>query len=292
MQKDFVHEALYSKSRYIYYDMESCFSILLFVIGSCVGSFLNVCIYRLPLNLSIVKPASHCFKCKSPIIPFDNIPILSFVLLAGKCRRCGSLISFQYPFIEFVTAALFVIFYNVSGFDLRYLVSNPYTIPILIGIYVYLGAMIAITMIDLKHQIIPDRISIPGIVLGLIFTLYRTHTGDPSRFDLASTLTDSLIGGILGAAIFYIIIVVSRGGMGYGDVKLAAMIGTFMGWRMLLVVILLAVVSGSIIGIFLLLTGLKKRKEPIPFGPFLAVMSLVCLIYGNRILDCYFNIMF
>jgi leader peptidase (prepilin peptidase) / N-methyltransferase len=272
--------------------MESCFSIFLFVIGACIGSFLNVCIYRLPLNRSIVMPGSFCFSCKSPIKPFDNIPILSFIFLLGKCRRCGSLISFQYPFVEFATASLFVIFYRISGFDLKHLVVNPSSILILIGMFFYIGAMVVITMIDLKHQIIPDSISIPGIVLGLIFTLYRVYINDTSRFILSADLFDSFFGGALGALIFYLIIVISRGGMGYGDVKLSAMIGTFMGWRVLLVVIMLSVISGSIIGIYLRLTGKNKPREPIPFGPFLAIMSLVCLVYGKNILDWYINLMF
>jgi len=269
--------------------MNTIFMIFIFVLGACVGSFLNVCIYRIPEKRSIIRPGSHCLRCNSPIKPLDNIPVLSYIFLGGKCRMCGAPISFQYPAVELATAFLFIFFFLRSGLDLRELVRNPHSAVILLFLYAYVGAMIIITLVDYRHQIIPDRLSIPGIFAGLFLTLYRGTTYDTTRFVLSRDILDSTAGGLLGAAIFYIIIVVSRGGMGYGDVKLAAMIGTFMGWRMLLVVVLLAVITGSIIGITLLITGIKKRKDPIPFGPFLAVMSLVCMIYGEKILDFYLN---
>ncbi|MBU1626161.1 prepilin peptidase [bacterium] len=267
--------------------MNTAFLIFIFIIGLCIGSFLNVCIYRIPERKSIIKPGSHCFRCHSPIKPYDNIPILSYIFLGGKCRMCGALISFQYPAVEFATALLFVFFFLRSGLDLRQLANFPSSGVVILFIYAYLAAMIVITMIDYTHQIIPDRISIPGIACGYLLTLYRSTISNKTHFILARDITDSVLGSILGAALFYIIIVVSRGGMGYGDVKLAAMIGSFMGWKMLLVVVLLAVISGAIIGIILLLTGIKKRKEPIPFGPFLAIMSLLTMIYGSKILEFY-----
>jgi len=267
--------------------MNTAFMIIIFIVGACIGSFLNVCIYRIPERKSIVKPGSHCFKCHSAIKPYDNIPILSYMLLGGKCRTCGASISIQYPFVELVTALLFVFFFAHSGLEIKELIQFPSSSIILLFIFAYVAAMIVITLIDYRHQIIPDRISISGILAGFLLTMYRETVADTTRFILAKGLFDSFVGSISGAAIFYIIIVVSRGGMGYGDVKLAAMIGAFMGWKMMLEVVMLAVISGSIIGVILLITGLKKRREPIPFGPFLAIMSLVCMIYGNDILQFY-----
>ncbi|MBI4830848.1 MAG: prepilin peptidase, partial [Candidatus Lindowbacteria bacterium] len=204
--------------------------IYMFALGAVTGSFLNVCIVRLPEKKSLVWPGSHCPKCGKPIKWFDNIPLISFAILRGKCRGCGTAISWQYPVVELVTACLFVV------------LMRRFTNVLALSIYVlFTCSLIVVTFIDLKHYIIPDEISIPGILIGLAVSLLPARFAD-GQF-VSKSFLDSLIGCITGGGILFLVaefslIFLKKEGMGGGDVKLLAMIGAFLGWKLALMTII------------------------------------------------------
>lgn len=240
-----------------------------FLFGSAIGSFLNVCIYRIPKKESIVFPSSHCPACNKKIKPYDNIPIISYILLKGRCRECGERISFQYPLVEFLNAAGYVIMVWKFGASINAV------------IYALLfSALIVVTFIDLEHQIIPDRITLPGILIGFILGATVLPVG----------WLNSLIGLLLGGGLFYLVAVASRGGMGGGDIKLIAMLGAFLGWRYTLLTIFLGALAGAIVGLSLMVFKGKGRKHPVPFGPFLALGAIASLLWGNDIINWYINL--
>jgi len=236
------------------------------VLGLLIGSFLNVCIHRLPLNESIVLSRSRCPDCRHPIPWYDNIPLLSFVILRGRCRHCGRSISLRYPLVEFL---------NGLGYLLlvwRFGVSPA------IGVYALLfSSLLVVTFIDLDHQIIPDRITLPGMIIGLV----------TSAVVLPITFLNSILGLLLGGGLFYIVAAVSRGGMGGGDIKLMAMIGAFLGWKLALLTIFIGALTGSFVGLFLMAFKGKGRKYPVPFGPFLSLGAVICLFQGAVIWNWY-----
>ena len=238
------------------------------VLGLCVGSFLNVVIARLPDGRSIVTPPSACPRCAAPIAWYDNVPVVSFVFLRGKCRSCRVPISWRYPAVELVTAVLFVLAVEARGLSLG-----------LLSALVLVAALVVITAIDLVHQIIPDVVTLPGIALGLLASV---ATGQPAW-------REALVGVLVGGGLFFLIIVASRGGMGGGDMKLGAMLGAFLGWKLLLVALLAAVLTGGTVAICLLVLGRKGRKDPVPFGPFLALGGIIGLFWGEGLLQWYLN---
>jgi leader peptidase (prepilin peptidase) / N-methyltransferase len=242
--------------------------VVVALFGLAIGSFVNVVIARLPEHQSLWHPGSSCPGCGAPIGWRDNVPVLSFVLLRARCRACGMRISWRYPVVEVGTAALWVLAYARFG-----------AVPNLAVALVFLTALVAITGIDLEHQIIPDRITLPGIVAGLVASL---ASGSPGWLD-------SLIGIAVGGGLFFAIIVVTRGGMGGGDMKLGAMFGAFLGWKVTLVALFVAVVLGGVIAMTLLLSGRMRRKDPIPFGPFLALGGAVGLLWGPSIVEWYMS---
>ncbi len=229
--------------------------------GLALGSFLNVVIARVPAGRSLVHPRSACPGCSAPLAWYDNIPVVSFVALRARCRACGMPISWRYPIVEAVTAAALVLSYAAFGPSAGFLIAC-----------VLLPALIAMTAIDLQHQMIPDAITLPGIPVGLVINL---ATGRLSWLD-------SGIGILLGGGLFLVIILASRGGMGGGDMKLGAMLGAFLGWKALLFALFVAIVLGGAIGAVLLATGVRGRKDPIPFGPFLAVGGVMALFWGEQ----------
>jgi leader peptidase (prepilin peptidase)/N-methyltransferase len=252
----------------MYYEIEV---ILIFVLGLVVGSFSNVCIYRIPRNESVIYPASHCPKCRSKIKPVDNIPLLSYILLKGRCRNCGSKISIQYPVVEFLTGLIYLIIYLIYGLSIQSLV------------YIILSsALIIIAFIDLQEQIIPDIISLPGIVVGLILSFLVPYI----------SFINSALGALIGGGIILIIawvgsIIFKKEAMGGGDVKLTAMIGAFLGWRYTMISLFLGFFLGALIGIILIMTKIKKREDAIPFGPFIAMGSIITFLCGEKILLWY-----
>jgi len=241
------------------------------LLGLIVGSFLNVCVRRIPLQESIVRPGSHCPQCKTPLAPYDNIPLLSFLALRGRCRHCRAPISWRYPLIEVLTSALFVAVLIRFGVTSEFVVGAA-----------FVASMIVVTFIDLEHQIIPDVISLPGIVIG--FGIALAGWGVPWR--------DSLIGILIGGGFLWAVAagyyaLTQREGMGGGDIKLLAMVGAFVGWQGVLLTLLLGSVTGTIAGVIVIISSGGDTKAPIPFGPFLAFGATVALLWGASIGDWY-----
>jgi leader peptidase (prepilin peptidase)/N-methyltransferase len=239
--------------------------------GAIVGSFLNVCIIRLPKGESIIIPGSHCPQCNHPIKFYDNIPLISYLLLGGKCRYCKRSISAQYPLVEGTTAISSLLLFLKYGLSLSYFFY-----------FSFVAALIIITIIDLYHQIIPDVISIPGIGVGLLGALIIPHI----------TFFNSLLGILLGGGSLFVVATLyqwffKREGMGGGDVKLLAMIGAFLGWDAVILTILLSSLIGSITGIIIMVLKGKDFKYAIPFGPFLSLGAVIALFYKNEIISWY-----
>lgn len=264
------------------------------VLGLFFGSFFNVVIYRLPIILeqgwheqcrellqienkaesgrfSLSRPRSRCPSCRSPVAVIDNVPLLSFCLLRGKCRICGSKISLRYPLVEALTAATFVITAWSLGF----------TYAAAAGI-VLTGFLIPLIFIDIDEQILPDSITVPGIWLGLI----------TNYFGVLTDLQSALIGAVAGYLSLWIVyqgfkLLTGKEGMGYGDFKLLAMLGAWLGWQFLPLIILLSATIGAITGIVLLTLSRKGRDTPIPFGPYLCLAGWIALLKGDQIVASY-----
>ncbi|MDE2179589.1 MAG: prepilin peptidase, partial [candidate division NC10 bacterium] len=239
------------------------------LVGIAVGSFLNVCIHRLPKDESVAQPASHCPICGAPIRWYDNLPLVSFLLLRGRCRACGGRIAWRYPVVELLTGALFLLTVWRFGFGIR---------PVFLLIFI--ASLIVVTWIDLDHEIIPHAITLPGIILGLVASLI---TRDPSPADAAT-------GALVGAGLVYLVAVYAevafqRESMGGGDVNLLAMIGAFLGWRLMLFAFFSAVASGAVLSLGLIAARVLSRKDRIPFGPFLALGAIVALFVGDEVID-------
>jgi leader peptidase (prepilin peptidase)/N-methyltransferase len=241
------------------------------ILGAMVGSFLNVCICRLPKGESIILPGSHCPHCNRPIQFYDNIPLLSFVLLRGRCRYCKESISVQYPLVEGVTGVSSLLLFLRYGPSLSYLIY-----------FLFVAVLIVITAIDLYHQIIPDVISLPGMGVGLLSSLIL------SDIDFLNSLLGILLGGgslfLVGTLYQWIF---KREGMGGGDVKLLAMIGAFLGWKAVILTILISSLVGSLVGVMIIVLKGKDFKYAIPFGPFLSLGAVISLFLGESIIRWY-----
>jgi leader peptidase (prepilin peptidase) / N-methyltransferase len=242
--------------------------------GAMIGSFLNVCICRLPKEESIVFPGSHCPQCNKSIRWFDNIPLVSYLLLRGKCRYCHQSISMQYILVEGITALLSLLLFISFGPSLSYVVYFSFT-----------AALVVITVIDLHHQIIPDVISIPGVGVGLLASWILPH----------ASVVDGLLGVLLGGGSLFLVAtfyqwLFKREGMGGGDVKLLAMIGAFLGWKAVILTILLSSLIGSIVGIAVMIWKGRDFKYAIPFGPFLSLGAVIALFYGENLILWYLTL--
>lgn len=245
--------------------MYSHFPLLGFIFGAMVGSFANVCIYRLPLSLNIVSPGSHCGKCKTFIRWYENIPILSFLVLRGRCRHCGISIGWIHPIIE-ATCGLFL------------MISIYYYGLSLMSLYIFLmlTGILILSMIDFQHRIIPDSFSIGGMFLGLALALLCQWAGKPWPIQFKESILGVVVGGGFLWAIAWIYEkVTGREGMGFGDVKLVAFFGAHMGWQGAMTSIFLGSLLGSTIGLLLILIQKKNRRTVIPFGPFLSIGFLI-----------------
>jgi len=243
--------------------------IIAFVFGSIIGSFANVCIHRLPRQQSLVFPASHCPSCQQQLHPWHNIPLLSYLALRGRCAFCSTAISVRYPLVEGLGGLLYVFLYHQFGFSVHSIVFILLTTALLI-----------VSFIDLQHKIIPDVITLPGIIAGVVASWLLTPVG----------VVSSIIGVVLGGGLFFLIAVISRGGMGGGDIKLIAMIGAFLGWQAVLMTIFLGAFTGAMAGLGLMLLGKKGRKDMVPFGPFLALGTLLAMVWGQDMLHWYLHI--
>lgn len=239
-----------------------------------VGSFLNVCIYRMPRGESIVFPPSHCPGCGFRIPFYDNVPIISYLILRGKCRSCKAPISFQYPLVELINALLTMFLFMRFGPTFAFLV-----------LFLFCSAMVVVTFIDLEHQIIPDSISLPGIVLGFIFSFFIPGFG----------WRNSLIGIAVGGGSLLLVaygyqLIAKKEGMGGGDIKLLAMMGAFLGWKAVLFIIFVSSLIGSVIGITVMLIRGADSKLAIPFGPFLAAGAVLYIFFGRQAIHWYLTL--
>ncbi len=245
--------------------------VVIFVVlaGAAIGSFLNVCISRIPDGISIVHPASRCPKCGHPIRFYDNIPVISYLLLRGRCRDCGERISSRYPMIEMMTAFFAFITFQKYGLTSLSLV-----------VFIFICILIVITFIDIDHQIIPHILSLTGIpVFAVLAVLYR---------GLAPL--DAFFGIMVGAGSLYFVAVyyeaiTGREGMGGGDVNLFAMLGAFFGWKPLAVIILISSLTGAVVGIALMLIKGRDMKYAVPFGPFLSLAGILYLLWEKPLND-------
>ena len=242
-----------------------------FLVGCVVGSFLNVCIWRLPRGLSIVRPASHCPHCDQRITARDNIPLLSYLLLRGRCRHCGETISPRYPAVEALTGTLAVALFLVFGLTVQAVIF-----------FILFCLLIVVSFVDLDQLIIPDKVTLPGILLGLaVNALVAPRSVLGFLFAALVGAAALLAVAILGELLF------RKESMGGGDIKLAAMVGAFLGWKGVLMALFLAVLVGAIVGVVLMISGLRKRWEHIPFGPFIAAGTILVVFWGESMANAY-----
>lgn len=244
---------------------------LLFIFGLLIGSFLNVCIYRLPQNMSIVTPPSHCTTCSTRLKPWDLIPVISYLFSRGHCRYCNATFSPRYALVELLTAILFVWCLQVFGPSIA-----------LIKALVLTSFFIVITFIDYDHQLILDKVLLCLSGAGVVINCWTGSVG----------ILDMLIASLLGGGLLLLIALVSGGGMGGGDIKFAAALGLCFGWKYLLLTLFLSFILGGLGGGLLLAFKLKSRKDFIPFGPYIALAALCSLLYGNTIITWYVGKLF
>ena len=242
-------------------------------LGLAVGSFLNVCIHRLPRGGSIVRPGSRCPHCDYGLRWYDNIPLVSYALLRGRCRSCGAPISVRYPIVELAACAVFLVHYWIFGWSALLAVR-----------LLFACALIALFAIDLEHKILPDRITLPGIVAGLIFSLV-----------LPPGIVSALIGTLVGGGVLWLIgeayyRYAGQEGMGGGDVKMLAMVGAFLGWKLVVVTLFLSSVAGSVIGMLVIAAGRGGMKHALPYGTFIALGALVASLFGEQIVAWYLGL--
>jgi leader peptidase (prepilin peptidase) / N-methyltransferase len=243
---------------------------VLALLGLAVGSFLNVCIHRLPRDQSLNSPPSRCPSCEYRLRWFDNIPVLSYVLLGGRCRKCRTRISIRYPLVELITMVLFLVHGAVFGWS-----------ALLVPRLAFGCAMVVLFAIDLEHQLLPNVITLPGIVVGLIASAV-----------LPPGIVDALIGVLIGGGVLWLIGEAyfrysGHEGMGGGDVKMLAMIGAFLGWKLVLVTLVLSSIAGSVIGLLVIAIRKGGMKYALPYGTFLALGALVASLAGESIVNWY-----
>lgn len=272
--------------------------VVVFLYGSILGSFLNVVIYRLPRDLSVIAPPSSCPNCQQKIKWWQNIPILSYLALLGKCHNCRQPISLRYPLVEALTGGGAAFLYAKSPFF--NLNGNPFNIKwswetsvFFLYYLIFTSLLIVIYFIDLDWQVIFDIHSVGGTIIGFLGQLYFSYSNKFGHFNKLAWL-DSIIGIISGSFFFYMIAVISawvfkKEAMGGGDVKFAALIGAFLGWKLAFVAFFLSFLIGSVWGGILILLRFKKRKDYIPFGPSMALGAYISLFWGESIMRGYFN---
>lgn len=257
--------------------LEMTLALFVFLFGLCVGSFLNVCIYRMGREESVVRPRSHCPHCRKNIAWYDNIPLVSFIALGGRCRLCGKKISFRYFFIEVLTGIIFLAIYQ------RFYVTY-YTLAYLI----FICGLIVATFVDFDFRIIPDEISVGGIAVGLIlsFLFPGLHCAPTHVLGLWQSFLGVLVGGgvlwILGCVGDFIF---KKESMGGGDIKLLAMVGAFLGWKIALLTLPLASLFGAVVGVII---KIRTKESLIAFGPYLALAAFINIFWADKILTTFF----
>jgi len=267
-------------------------ALAIFLFGLVIGSFLNVCILRIPIAESVVLPSSHCPSCQTPIKPYDNIPVVSWLILAGRCRRCKVRISAMYPMVELGTGLLFVACYLAFGLTAEALKWA-----------IFAALLIVLTITDLRERILPDKVNFAGLGLGLLMSLFtRPIDGTASWLanhlfaypppEAALSFGDALIGAGAASGLLWLVAegyfrARGREGMGLGDVKMMAMAGAFLGLQRALLTILLGSLLGSVIGIAVIAVGRKGRDFELPFGTFLGAGAILVMFFGSSALDWY-----
>lgn len=248
--------------------------LLIYLYGLIIGSFLNVCIYRIPRGESIAFPSSHCPNCNTSLKWYDNIPLFSYLSLGGKCRYCKTPISIQYPLIEALNAIIYIILFYYFSLSLNFI------------FYALISSvLLVITVIDLKEMIIPDVLVLIILILSII-----NKTLNYFIYGISPQILSSLGGLLLAGGLFLAIVILSKGGMGGGDVTLIASLGFILGYKEILFNIFLSFILGAIISLFLLITKIKSRKDPIPFGPFIILAFFITLLWGENLVTWYFSI--
>lgn len=245
--------------------------IQIFLLGIIIGSFLNVCIYRIPREESIVFPGSYCPRCSTPLKWYHLVPILSFLFQRAKCKYCGEKISPRYPAVEFLNGVIFLLLYLKFGFNINFI------------FYAFLFSILTIIIfIDIDHQIIPNALVL-FILIGKNICIFIQYF----LYNISLNLVDNISGLVVSGIIFSIIFIISKGGMGGGDVKLIAVLGFVLGIPKIILNIFLAFLIGGIISILLLAFKIKGRKDPIPFGPFIILAFTITLFWGDMIINWY-----
>jgi leader peptidase (prepilin peptidase)/N-methyltransferase len=243
------------------------------ILGLAVGSFLNVCIHRVPSKASIVQPPSNCPKCGYVLGWADNVPVLSYAMLGGRCRKCRAPISLRYPIVEIITMLVFIAHYVVFGLDI-----------ILVPRLLFASAMIVLFAIDLEHHLLPNVITLPGILVGLAFSAV-----------LPPGIVDAIVGAIVGGGVLWLIGEAyyrysGQEGMGGGDVKMLAMIGAFLGWKLVILTLVLSSFMGALIGALVIATRRGGMKYALPYGTFLSLAALTASLAGSQIVDWYLTL--
>ena len=249
--------------------------VFVFIFGLCIGSFLNVCIYRLPESKSIVQPRSMCPHCGTLIRFYDNIPILSYIALKGKCRHCSASIALRYPVVELISGVFALGVYLKYGIRLE--------TPIY---YAFIATLLVITFIDIDHQIIPDVITLPGIPIFFAASFALKQI----------SFVESILGILAGGGSLFLVawlyhLLTKKEGMGGGDIKLLAMIGAVIGWKGVLFTIFVASAVGTLAGMLIMLKTRKTMKLAVPFGPFLAIGGITYILFGPQLINWYFNLL-
>ena len=250
-------------------------TLLILIYGLIIGSFLNVCIYRIPREESIAWPGSHCPVCKHKLKWYDNIPLLSYIVLWGRCRYCNTGISIQYPLVELLNGFIYIIMYLLLGFGIDFIFYS-----------LIASVLLAIVFIDLKEMIIPDSLVVAILVISLVHKAMNYFA-----YGISPDLIGSLLGLLIAGGLFLAIVVISRGGMGGGDVTLIGALGFVLGVKYILLNIFLSFILGAIISILLLAAKIKNRKDPIPFGPFIVLGFFITVLRGQDIINLYFSLL-
>lgn len=265
--------------------MEFVVAVLLFVLGLAFGSFLNVCVYRIPRKMSILRPPSHCSHCEAPIKFYDNIPLLSYLWLGGKCRACGEAISFRYPLVELASAFLWLSFYFHFGLTFKLPTAIFFAFVLLLS-----------GLIDLEWKIIPNAIIFPSLAVAavLVFLELIWQSGVIPLAGAPSAVS-ALVGFLSGGGTLLLVALASplifkKEGMGGGDIKLAGLMGIFLGWQVI-AALFFGFLLGSLVGVALVLQKKKKAEDMISFGPFLSLGGLIALFYGEQLIQAYLRLL-
>lgn len=257
--------------------MEVAVFLLIAIIGLLIGSFLNVCIYRIPRDESISFPPSHCFSCGNNLKPKDLFPVLSYTFLKGKCRYCSEKISIQYPLIEILNSLVYLLLFAHFGLSIQF------------GFYAVLAStLIVVSIIDYYHQLIPNKLVLFTLITGV---LYRLTTYVVLNESLLDVLKQSILGFVIGGGFYLLVFVISNGNMGGGDIKLMAALGIWLGTLDTLLAIFLTFIIGAVVSVLLLVTKIKGRKDAIPFGPFIIIGSFLTILYKTEIIYVYFKML-